>query len=587
MASCANDFTKSFPGPFIDGCDLLTVGAARASAAPATETPLENEPAFASKVIRVSATGNSRINGASWGSATTLEHALEIADEDTELWLKAGTYRGSVVSSTQLASFVVDKGLRIFGGFAGTEKTRNQKDPVTNVTILSGKLNARIANNIMKFTGDGIANVFVSGLTLQDGGIYDEAEPNTGDFATTKAGGAALIQTSNTTVEFKDCIMQDNHARQRGGHIYVAKDEISTGVTNLRLILRDCILQRGTTNKGHGDGGAIMALISGGGGITCINTQFINQIAWDDGVAIRMNACPELVLTNCVFVGNRLFDSILNGGTFLIQTFDGTTVFKVTNCTFEGNSYNGGTLMAGGANGSYAYNCIDRNNSGVFTSGSTWSVINCNIEGGVASVSGTNYNNIIDADPQFVQNWDSEALTFDLHLKNSSPSLNRGANNLVSADSSTDIEGNARVQNGTVDQGAYESSDLLVAQEIITATGSGDDVNPSPAVNTTLVNTLNDGVAYANTATGTLQNGVDDGQIRYIKANVLDFDGVATRTPYTLDCTASNVVDSMAAVVTDIVFDANNELAALQWNATTGQWTVLAPTTTATVNLAP
>ncbi len=56
----------------------------------------------------------------------------------SEIWAKADIYKpGSFVTE----SFVIDHDVKVFGGFDGTETSRNQRDPDTNRTILSDDIN--------------------------------------------------------------------------------------------------------------------------------------------------------------------------------------------------------------------------------------------------------------------------------------------------------------------------------------------------------------------------------------------------------------------------------------------------------------
>ena len=52
-----------------------------------------------------------------------------------ELWVKAGTYLPST-SGVRTASFTMKTGVAIYGGFAGTESARDQRNWRSNVTVL-------------------------------------------------------------------------------------------------------------------------------------------------------------------------------------------------------------------------------------------------------------------------------------------------------------------------------------------------------------------------------------------------------------------------------------------------------------------
>jgi hypothetical protein len=62
-----------------------------------------------------------------------------------------------------------------------------------------------------------------------------------------------------------------------------------------------------------------------------------------------------------------------------------------------------------------------------------------------------NPDNSINDDPQFV-----DVANKNYHLQSTSPCIDRGNNSYVPAGVTTDLDGNPRIRNGTVDIGAYE-----------------------------------------------------------------------------------------------------------------------------------
>ncbi len=78
-------------------------------------------------------------NCSSWANACTLQTALGTAVSGDEIWVKAGVhYPGS--AGNRDASFQLRNGVAVYGGFAGTESSRDQRDWQTNKTILSGDI---------------------------------------------------------------------------------------------------------------------------------------------------------------------------------------------------------------------------------------------------------------------------------------------------------------------------------------------------------------------------------------------------------------------------------------------------------------
>lgn len=85
--------------------------------------------------VNASATGSN--NGSSWANAfTTIQRALTASFTGDEIWVAKGVYKPSQKDS----SFILVSGVTLLGGFDGTETNKNQRNPQTNVTILSGDL---------------------------------------------------------------------------------------------------------------------------------------------------------------------------------------------------------------------------------------------------------------------------------------------------------------------------------------------------------------------------------------------------------------------------------------------------------------
>jgi len=103
---------------------------------------------WAQTIIYVNANATGSNNGSSWANAyTDLQAALNAATPGSEIWVAAGTYRpitpadpNTVTTAEREATFQLRNGVALFGGFAGNETQRDQRNWQANPTILSGDI---------------------------------------------------------------------------------------------------------------------------------------------------------------------------------------------------------------------------------------------------------------------------------------------------------------------------------------------------------------------------------------------------------------------------------------------------------------
>jgi hypothetical protein len=134
-------------------------------------------------IIRVKTDGNDANNGSSWTLAKkTVQAALTASILPGEVWVKAGTY-------TELVTLKVNVGL--YGGFAGTETARDQRDCKNNITTLNGNLTGCVVTAPSAST----ESTILDGFTITNGRTSSSILTCGGGIT---AGGSPVI--SNNTI---------------------------------------------------------------------------------------------------------------------------------------------------------------------------------------------------------------------------------------------------------------------------------------------------------------------------------------------------------------------------------------------------
>ncbi|WP_430409869.1 choice-of-anchor Q domain-containing protein [Kordia sp.] len=393
--------------------------------------------------VNASATGAD--NGSGWTNAyTSLETALTVASNDDVIWVAAGTYKPA--GTSRLNSFMItNDNLTIYGGFNGTETQLSQRDFRANETILSGDVNDD--DTVVTFSGGGRNEnlyhvVEVTGQSLTLDGIVIS-----GGQATASSGDDRFGAGIYKDVGVDNLVVTNSKFRNNvsiGGSSIFARCANGETISVLNSIFHDNL---GTYAAG-------LYAINGNNvsyTVTLANSLFYNNTTRNSGsnlgftgssVWLRANGTSSSLtstVTNCTFVDNTDIGTraSTNRGTFSASrsgTANHTVV--VSNSVFYGNRgannavtrviTNGHTIIA---NSITVNNAIDENN---FV--------------GVPAGSQTNTSN---ANPLF-----TDAANGDYTLTASSPAINAGNNTFVIG--TTDVANNNRVEDTTVDIGAYE-----------------------------------------------------------------------------------------------------------------------------------
>jgi hypothetical protein len=250
-------------------------------------------------------------DGTSWGNAypDLTSGIMEAVYGDT-VWVARGTYFPTTGSS-RFASFTLFNGIRLFGGFAGTETSLTERDWQANPTVLSGDIGV---------VGDSTDNAYTV--------VYcDHADSTTVLDGFTITGGNADSQSGSL-----------NSARKSGGGMYLVGDA-QTGET--RPVIANCTF---ATNSAVSNGGGLFLRTISGNGATpylkgCV---FQDNTAGSGGGVYKDSGSDlhEMFLDSCSFERNRA----AFGGGMAYYNNDGERGVVLRGCRFEGNS----ALQTGG-----------------------------------------------------------------------------------------------------------------------------------------------------------------------------------------------------------------------------------------------
>ena len=355
-------------------------------------------------VIYVNQKAAGKNTGATWPDAlNTVLAALQKAQSGDEIWVAKGIYNNW--DGQGLALPYLKSGVRMLGGFQGTETLASQRDWEANLTVLTAfSLPDSFHFTRVLLCTNTDSSTVLDGFTIKKGiatasSVICEEQP------WICCGGGLIIDgtidpTRPTSLQLRNCRFVENGAGRSGGGIAInfstgyGKIEIihcaisenwssltnaamhidigSTSPGSVKIIIDSCVFSR---NKGYAGGGLGIYNLQDDINLHICNTQFIENksIYANAGLHIGNASNAPIKIERCVFEGNQSgtlpFEpgtggAILGGNFRVNQSMFinngarwGGAIFagpiEVTNSMFVGNhvSKSGGALLLTGISG--------------------------------------------------------------------------------------------------------------------------------------------------------------------------------------------------------------------------------------------
>ncbi|MEM8897758.1 MAG: choice-of-anchor Q domain-containing protein, partial [Bacteroidota bacterium] len=383
------------------------------------------------EVIFVKADAVGKNNGKSWKNAyNDLQDALGQANfcsEKVEIWVAAGTYYPTQGTDPDIA-FQLLEDVEVYGGFAGDETERDQRDWVANRTNLTGDIGSLdVEDNswhVVRALNCGNTAV-LDGFTIRRG--------YAGGKGYERHGAGLLVLNSqpqfvaNPTI--KNCRFIKNIAPDGdGAALYNDKGS---------PIIESCFFSQ---NETRGDGGAILTEGTDSHP-KIIKSVFQNNLARKEEGGAIFSFSPTILIDNCEFAQNEgnKGGAVYTGSKSIPTIINSTFLRNRSRTSGQGSALN----MRGSGSVVNSIFWGTQNDPAIKASQQLTEVTFSIVEKGYPGQGNLSLN------PNF-----TNTSILDLSLAEGSPAINAGSNDEVSQD--TDIVGNPRILDGRVDMGAYE-----------------------------------------------------------------------------------------------------------------------------------
>jgi PKD repeat protein len=424
-------------------------------------------------------------NGTDWAQAfKTLQEAVDAIPDKGEIWIKQGTY---VLSS----SIDIKKPVAIYGGFAGFETDKSQRDWDANVTTIKEDIDFYSADGTIvdgfsmsgiavydtngitithcqfdrRITAENTENLAITNCQLKKWGFYGYDSDVTVSHSIFLEGAGVNTEYSNMTVAHSTFSHSNIDNKYNSSMILSHSSFDETEIFNYESEFT--ITDAHISNSGiDNDRFSVLTIENG----KFSNSEISNSYSMAeftncsfDGKGIY-SFRSTVSLTNCT-VSNMTGTAIANGETFLYIT--------------HGTFYNNGTAISNAASERGA-SSVDITNSifwkngtaiindpGEFEWGSVKIAYSNIFDGGYEGEGIEEGEGNINADPLFV-----DAASGNFRLKANSPAIDTGTSDEEAP--TTDIEGNPRPFGNGYDMGAYEYHNQAPVANFTVTPSSGE-----------------------------------------------------------------------------------------------------------------
>lgn len=262
-------------------------------------------------IVFVNAAATGANNGTSWEDAykelsTAINATPGVSPGSIDIWVAKGTYKPTTSTVRQIA-FTPKAGHQIFGGFAGTETSRDERNINTNPTILSGDIGgvgnpADNSNSVVTFGGAITATTVLDGFTVQDGNANGPIVMGGGILG---ANGAAptlahLKVKSNTAAQFGGGVLLAGPAALTDVRVEGNKAPVGAGVAVLggAPTFENCNFT--SNDAGAGAGGGVAVFV----GKATFSNGTVQANKAKNGAGVFVNAGAEATLSGTLLATN-------------------------------------------------------------------------------------------------------------------------------------------------------------------------------------------------------------------------------------------------------------------------------------------
>ncbi|MFN8344324.1 MAG: choice-of-anchor D domain-containing protein [Spirosomataceae bacterium] len=272
-------------------------------------------------------------DGLAWGSAyQNLQDAINASVSGDEVWVAAGTYvptqdpfGSTSPSDARNKTFYLKDGVKIYGGFLGSEDLRSQRNWAGNVTTLSGDLGSGSkCYHVVLSVADGNTTE-LDGFTVTNGNASGGSAITVETLSISQRAGGGMYNVTSA-IKITNCIFSGN----AGGNGSGVANRSGAPITMTNCIVRD------NNSTAHG-GGIYNAVGSSGTFMNC--TVYGNTAGNIGGAGMYNESGNSPTLRNCIVYGNTY-----GGNPSAI--IDDNSLSNIAYSLIQGGSSGGGNINA-------------------------------------------------------------------------------------------------------------------------------------------------------------------------------------------------------------------------------------------------